>query len=390
MICKPTVLRLTVASLAPLLAMSAWAQDAPYPYLGLSIGQTRGKLDAEGITARQGGAGLAITNITRDERDTSYKVFGGYQMNRAFGLEAGFFRLGKLGFTSTTNPAGTMLGETNMQGLNLDLVGTLPITDRFSAIGRAGGTYARTRTTLSGTGAVAVTNTTPSERKGGYKAGIGLQYEVSRNFFVRGEVERYRMSDAVDGHSNVDVYSVGLVFPFGRAETPAPRAMAAPMPAPVVMAPAPIVIAEAAPIVVAAPPPPAPPERRRVSFTAESLFGFDKAEVRPEGKTALDGFAKQMEGTRFDTISVEGHTDRLGAEAYNQALSQQRADAVKGYLLTSGKFEPNQITSVGKGEGDAVTKPADCVGIKASTKLIACLQPDRRVDIEVQGSRVAP
>ena len=396
---KPLLHRLSLAGfvgLTPLLGASAFAQEAPYPYVGLSVGQTHGTLDAAAITASQGGAGLAISGITRDQRDTGYKLFGGYQLNRHIALEAGFFHLGTLGFTSTTTPAGTLTGKSNMQGLNLDLVGTLPITDSFSAIGRIGGQYGRTRTTLAGSGAVAVINPSPSERKGGYKAGIGLQYEVSRSFFVRGEVERYRMSDAVGGHSNVDLYSVGLVFPFGRAETPAPRAMAAPMPAPMAPPPpAPVVMAEPppAPVVAAAPvapPPPVVPERRRVSFSAESLFGFDKSDVRPEGKAALDSFAKELDGTRYETITVEGHTDRLGTEAYNQTLSQQRADAVKSYLMSSGKIDAAKVNAVGKSESTPVTKPQDCIGNKANVKLIACLQPDRRVDIEVKGTRTAP
>ena len=96
------------------------------------------------------------------------------------------------------------------------------------------------------------------------------------------------------------------------APAPLPQA-AAPMPAPVV--------------IVQAPPAPAPQPvvKKRVSFSAESLFGFDKDTVQPEGKAALDGFSQKMTGTQFDMVSVEGHTDRLGAAAYNAKLSTRRA-----------------------------------------------------------------
>jgi OOP family OmpA-OmpF porin len=86
-------------------------------------------------------------------------------------------------------------------------------------------------------------------------------------------------------------------------------------------------------------------------------------------------------------ITVEGHTDRLGTSAYNQKLSQQRADSVKAYLVVSDKLDASKINTVAKGESMPVTKADDCKGNKASPKLIACLQADRRVEIEVSGTR---
>jgi OOP family OmpA-OmpF porin len=159
----------------------------------------------------------------------------------------------------------------------------------------------------------------------------------------------------------------------------APAPVEAPPPPP---PPPPVVVAApVAPVVVA------PPERRRVSFSAESLFTFDKSELRPEGKAALDKFASELASTRFETITVEGHTDRLGTPAYNQKLSQRRADAVKSYLVASGKVEASKVSSVGASESKPITQAADCKGNKPSPKLIACLQPDRRVEIEVVGTR---
>jgi len=214
--------------------------------------------------------------------------------------------------------------------------------------------------------------------------GAGLQYAFSPSFLVRGEAERYRVNDAVGNHGDVDMVSISLVFPFGRTAAPAPRAAA-----PAYVAPAP------APVVAQAPPPPPPPapapvmapERRRVSFSAESLFVFDRADVQPEGKAALDRFAAETRGTQFDVITVEGHTDRLGSPAYNQKLSTQRAEAVKSYLVSSGGFDAAKINAVGKGESTPVTQAADCKGNSPTPKLIACLQPDRRVEIEVTGTR---
>jgi OOP family OmpA-OmpF porin len=124
-----------------------------------------------------------------------------------------------------------------------------------------------------------------------------------------------------------------------------------------------------------------------VSFSADSLFDFDASAVTPEGKVALDTFAKELQGAQFDTISVEGHTDRLGSTAYNQTLSQQRADAVKAYLVGTDGLDAAKIAAVGKSESAPVTKAGDCKGNTPNAKLITCLQPDRRVEVEVTGLR---
>jgi len=276
------------------------------------------------------------------------------------------------------------------QGANLDAVVTLPLTDNLSALGRVGAAYTRTRTQFGGTGAVVVNNRNPSDRRSDMKVGVGLQYAFYPGFMMRAEGERYRMSDATGGRANVNLYSVSLVFPFGRAPAPAPRVAYTPPPP----APAPVVVAQApapapAAVVVAPMPAPAPvaPERRRVSYSAESLFGFDKAAIGPDGKSALDRFAAELTGTSFDSITVEGHTDRIGSTAYNQKLSVDRAEAVKAYLVSAGRVDPGRVNAVGRGEGSPVTNAADCKGNTKTAALVSCLQPDRRVEIEVTGTR---
>ena len=389
-----TLRLLGLAGLGSLIAASSFAQEAGYAYGGLSVGRAESRIDEERITARLLGQGLSTSSMQLDDKSTGYKLFGGYQFNRNIALEAGYFNLGKFGFTSNTLPAGTLNGQVKLQGLNLDLVGTLPLSERWSVLGRVGVQTAKANGAFSGTGAVSVGNPRPSERGTSYKLGAGLQYEVNRSFLVRGEAERYRVNDSLGNRGDVNLYSVSLVFPFGRAPAVAPRVAAAPVYVAPVVQEAPPPPAPPPPVVVIAPAPPpvvapvvAPPARRRVSFAAESLFTFDKSAIRPEGGVALDNFVKELEGTRFETITVEGHTDRLGTAAYNEKLSLQRADAVKGYLVRSGKVDASKISAVGKGESAPQTKPEDCKGTAANAKLIACLQPDRRVEIEVVGTR---
>ncbi|WP_088278440.1 OmpA family protein [Ideonella sp. A 288] len=393
------VLRLPVlAALSALIAAPSFAQEGGYGYGGLSVGSARAKVDEERIAANLLGAGLVTTGFARDQRDTAYKVFLGYQVNRNIGIEAGYFDLGKFGFSASTSPAGSLNSQLEVQGFNLDVVGTLPITERLSAIGRVGAHHTRTRSSFNGTGALGTLDQQQSKRDVNAKIGAGLQYAFSPGFQMRGEIERFRINDGANGKGDVNLVSVSLVFPFGRTTTTAPRAMSTPTySAPIAQAPMPAPAPAPAPVVVMSPPPvaapmvvaPAPqaPQRRRVSYSAESLFGFDRAQMQPNGMSALDGFARELDGTQFETINVEGHTDRLGSDSYNQSLSQQRAESVKSYLVTNGKVDPGKISAVGKSESDPVTKAGDCKGERASASLIACLQPDRRVEIEVVGTR---
>ncbi len=145
------------------------------------------------------------------------------------------------------------------------------------------------------------------------------------------------------------------------------------------------------PLVAVAEPAPAAaatkPVVERVTLDADALFDFDKAVLRPAGRATLDDFAGKLKGINLEVITAIGHADRFGSEAYNQRLSEQRAAAVKTYLVSRG-IESDRIQTEGKGEMQPVTKSDECRGAK-SIKVIACLQPDRRVTIEVVGSQSA-
>jgi OOP family OmpA-OmpF porin len=373
---------LGLAGIGSLLATSAIAQENKYSYFGLGVGQSHSQIDDQQTTNSLLRTFNSPGSFSSELQDTSYKVFGGYQFNRNIALEAGYFNLGKFTY-STALPGGTMNGRYEIEGLNLDLVGTMPLSTRWSALARMGVQYTNTRDAFSGPGLPASAPVDNSQRANGGKVGVGLQYEMTPSVFVRAEAERHRVKDGLGSNGDVNAFSMSLVFPIGRAAPRQVVAMAPPVyvapvapppPAPVaVMAPAP------APLVVVVP--------KKVQFSADSLFGFDKAVVRPDGKAALDVFARDLQGTRYSTISVEGNTDRIGTETYNQKLSLERADAVKAYLVSTAGVDSNKISSVGRGESNPMTKPGDCKGNQASPSLIACLQPDRRVDVEVTGER---
>jgi OOP family OmpA-OmpF porin len=381
---SPAFHLLGLASLGALIAVPALAQDTSHYYSGVSVGQSKTDIDANGLTSGLL-PGVSAASSTTDEKDTAYKLFGGYQFNRNLAIEGGYFTLGKNSFNAVTSPAGTLAGETKVQGLNLDLVGTLPLTERLSALARIGAHHTWSKSRFSGGGAAAAVADNGKRDDSGYKVGLGLQYEVNPSMWIRGELERYRVKNAVGHGANVDLLSVSLVFPFGRA--PEPRRAAAPVYVAPVMA-APVVMAPVA-AYVAPPTPPAPvePPRQRVSLSADALFGSAKSTVRPEGQAELDTFSSQLGGTTYDSISVEGHADRMGSSEYNQTLSNARAASVKDYLVVNGKIDPAKISASGMSEGRPVTALADCSDRLPRAQLIECLQPDRRVEIEVTGTR---
>ena len=140
------------------------------------------------------------------------------------------------------------------------------------------------------------------------------------------------------------------------------------------------------PKVAAAPPAAAAkPTGDKITIAADALFDFDKATLRPEGKAKLDEVAAKAKAIKLEVIIAVGHTDRFGSDAYNQKLSEKRAAAVKAYLVSKG-VEANRVYTEGKGKKNPVTKPDQCPGAK-SKKVIECLQPDRRVDIELIGTK---
>lgn len=368
---------LALTALAATVSPHAMAYDAGW-YVGGNVGQSRAKIDDERITSNLLGAGFSSVSISDDDRDIGYKVFAGYQFNKYFALEGGYFNLGKFGFTATTVPAGTLNGSIKLQGLNLDAVGILPITEKFSAFGRIGANYAEAKDNFTSTGVFPViTNPNPSKRDTNIKFGLGLQYAVTESLAMRIEAERYRIDDAVGNKGDIDLVSLGLIYRFG-AKTPEPVAVA-PAPEPVVVTPPPA----AEPVVVRRPVP------KKVSFSADSLFDFDKAAVKPAGKQELDQFAADLQGSKYEIITVTGHSDRFGTHAYNMKLSTQRAEAVKSYLVESAGIPADKITAIGVDGADPVTKPGECAGTKATQEVITCLQPDRRVEVEVDATKLA-
>ena len=162
----------------------------------------------------------------------------------------------------------------------------------------------------------------------------------------------------------------GAIKPAAPAPAAAPAPRAAPAPAP---APAPA----ARPAAPAPRPAPAPaPTSEKVTFAADTFFDFDKSVLKPEAKAKLDDLVGKTKGINLEVIIAVGHTDSVGADAYNQKLSVKRAEAVKAYLVEKG-VEKNRVYTEGKGEKQPV----------ADNKTKEGKAKNRRVEVEVVGTR---
>ena len=157
------------------------------------------------------------------------------------------------------------------------------------------------------------------------------------------------------------------------------------VPKPVPPAPPPAAVPPPPPPPPPAPPAPAPaPQVQKITLASKALFDFDKAVLKPEGKAAIDTeiIAKLRDVQKLELVLVTGHTDRIGSQAYNQKLSERRADAVRDYLVSKG-VPRDKIETLGMGKTQPV--PGVVCNQKAMKELIACLQPHRRVEVEVKG-----
>ena len=205
-----------------------------------------------------------------------------------------------------------------------------------------------------------------------------------RNWFVNANVRYIDMSTDVELNGsklgtldlNPLVYGLHVGYRFGHVIPPA-----------------------AAPAPVVAPPPPPPPPAKCVDSdndgvcdeadkcpgtpagtkvdsvgcpleqTLKLLFDFDSAELRPESITELERVVKFMGDVPFAKAMVEGHTDSVGTDAYNQALSDRRAKAVFDYLSSRG-VDPARLSSIGYGETKPIADNATAEGRQLNRRVM--------------------
>ena len=187
---------LAILGLASALAFTspAFAQG----YVGASIGKT---------DVKDGCTGVSAPGVSCDDEDTSWKIFGGYQFNRNFALELGYADLGEV---KASGPGGTATIE--VTAFELVGVGMLPLGNNFSLYGKVGLYRAETELSVN----TFLLTGTEKESNTDLTFGIGAQFDVSKQFAIRAEWQRYQDVGGGDtiGESDIDVISIGALFRF--------------------------------------------------------------------------------------------------------------------------------------------------------------------------------
>lgn len=383
--------QLSILALALLSSPISMADTEPHWYIGASGGPTQAKIDNAQILRNFSADGLGQSYVIDTRRGNGYKVFSGYQFNNLLALEGSYFDLGTFSFAGTTTPPGTYNGDIRLRGFGLDAVLSAPLTNKLSVFVKAGANYAEARDRFSGSGPIVIIEPAPTKTELNPKIGFGVQYALSDAFHIRAELERYRINDALGSRGDIDHLSVGLVYSWGLPRKTEPAAEMPLIPVAKEEAKAPVAETAVLPTAPVAPkvesPPPAPAVvPAKLTLASDSLFAFGKSNVSADGKKKLDELVTKLKTLNYEFITVTGHTDRLGARVYNLRLSEQRAREVANYLTQVGGIPEDKVLARGQNGSNPVTAPGDCVGTRATPALIACLQPDRRVALEVTGT----
>ena len=295
------------------------------------------------------GAGWAYGHDLNDfgkdaDKDASaLSLFGGYNFNDYYAAELGYLYTGKAGVDGV---------DFKTQGATLSGLARLPLGDIFSVFAEGGAYFNH----VNGNG--------NSDNGTAPLAGVGLTAKLSDLIDVQA---RYRYmwnlgDEQKTWETDMSVATLELVMHPNRTSYVAP--VAAPAPEPV---PEPVVV------------------DKSFSLSSDVLFAFGKSTLKPEGVASLNTLYQQIVDVqpKDGSAVVVGYTDRIGSDAYNLKLSEARARTVADFLVGKG-LPAGKVAIEGRGEASPVTG-TQCDGIKAKAQLIACLAPDRRVEVRVTG-----
>ncbi|GGY77803.1 hypothetical protein GCM10011613_22980 [Cellvibrio zantedeschiae] len=315
-------------------------------YIGGALGKTKYDLDNRNIAEEIATDQFTVNSIESDTNDKGYKLFAGYQFNSHVSLEGGYFDLGKTDFTALVTPTGSLYGQSEFKGINLDLIGRVPFTEKLSGFGLIGVTYAKRNDSFAPSEAIFVANPNRDDKNFNPKIGLGLEYAFTPSWAARLEVERYRLNDAIDKKGYANFLSLGLVYKFGRKAAP----VVAPAPAP-------------APVV----------RQQEYCTTLDIEFEIDNAAIQRAEKEKLAVVANFLNKYPATTAVIEGHTDDVGDTDRNLGLSQRRAESVVDYLAANYNIARNRLTATGYGESQPIADNATEDGKRHNRRIKAVI-----------------
>ncbi|AIT68185.1 porin OmpA [Haemophilus influenzae] len=346
---KKTAIALVVAGLAAASVAQAAPQENTF-YAGVKAGQASFH-DGLRALAREHKVGYHRNSFT-------YGVFGGYQIlnqnNLGLAVELGYDDFGR----AKGREKGRTVAKHTNHGTHLSLKGSYEVLEGLDVYGKAGVALVRSDYKFYDNKLI----DSHRARASGLFA-VGAEYAVLPELAVRLEyqwltrVGKYRPQDkpntAINYNPWIGSINAGISYRFGQGE------------APVV----------AAPEVVS----------KTFSLNSDVTFAFGKANLKPQAQATLDSIYGEMSQVKSAKVAIAGYTDRIGSDAFNVKLSQERADSVANYFVAKG-VAADAISATGYGKANPVTG-ATCDQVKGRKALIACLAPDRRVEIAVNGTK---
>ena len=351
---KKTAIALAIAGLAAATVAQAAPQENTF-YAGARVGWSAMHHGVERVADQ--------LDVGYNRNSTTYGVFGGYQIlnQNNFGLaaELGYDFFGK----NRVREAGEGTGYHTAHGASLALKPSYEVLPGLDVYGKTGVAIVRNMYKDGKGDEAAKYNKT----KASLILGAGVEYAILPELAARleyqwlskaGNLDKALTKEDINNTNynyNPDIHSVtaGLSYRFGQG--------AAPVAAEVV--------------------------NKTFTLNSDVTFAFGKSTLKPEASTALDGIYGEIAQVANPAVAVNGYADRIGKDAANLKLSQRRAETVANYLVSKG-VNSNAITATGYGEANPVTG-ATCDAVKGRKALIACLAPDRRVEVQVQGNKQA-